>query len=152
MNALKDLGLVESADVLVIGGGVGGLVAAVAAKEKDPDADVLVVEKASSGWAGQANKGAGVWWYLAPEDDVERFVQFHCEHIGHYIEDQELLADFGRESLAGIARTVGRAAVAVEAAEVNRTGANDARPAVIRDGRADNGGGAFAFHARPAVR
>ena len=75
MTALEELGRVESADILVIGGGIGGLAAATAAKEKNPDADVLVVEKASSGWAGQANKGAGIWWYLAPEDDVDRFVQ-----------------------------------------------------------------------------
>ncbi|HEY5169634.1 MAG TPA: FAD-dependent oxidoreductase, partial [Thermoleophilia bacterium] len=104
MTALEELGRVESADVLVIGGGIGGLAAATAAKEKNPDADVLVVEKASSGWAGQANKGAGIWWYLAPEDDADRFVKFHCEHIGHYIEDQDLLADFGRESLETLER------------------------------------------------
>ena len=104
MTALEELGRVESADVLVIGGGIGGLAAAVAAKEKNADADILVVEKASSGWAGQANKGAGIWWYLAPEDDADRFVQFHCEHIGHYIEDQELLTDFGSESLATLER------------------------------------------------
>ncbi len=71
MTSLEELGRVESADILVIGGGIGGLAAATAAKEKNPDADVLVVEKASTGWAGQANKGAGIWWYLAPEDDVD---------------------------------------------------------------------------------
>ena len=75
MTALEQLGRVESADILVIGGGIGGLAAATAAKEKNPDADVLVVEKASTGWAGQANKGAGIWWYLAPEDDVDAFVE-----------------------------------------------------------------------------
>ena len=107
MTALEELGRVETADVLVIGGGIAGLAAAVAAKEKNADADVLVVEKATSGWAGQANKGAGVWWYLAPEDDAERFVRFHCDHIGHYIEDQDLLADFGRESLATLERMDG---------------------------------------------
>jgi len=104
MTALEQLGRVETADILVIGGGIGGLAAATAAKEKNPDADVLVVEKASTGWAGQANKGAGIWWYLAPEDDVDTFVKFHVEHIGHYIEDQDLLADFGRESLGMLER------------------------------------------------
>ena len=107
MTALADLGRVESADIVVIGGGVGGLAAATAAKEKNPDADVLVVEKASTGWAGQANKGAGIWWYLAPEDDVDAFVKFHCDHIGHYIEDQDLLADFGRDSLGILERMDG---------------------------------------------
>jgi succinate dehydrogenase/fumarate reductase flavoprotein subunit len=107
MTAPDDLGRVESADIVVIGGGVGGLAAATAAKEKNPDADVLVVEKASTGWAGQANKGAGIWWYLAPEDDVDAFVEFHVENIGHYIEDQDLLADFGRESLGILERMDG---------------------------------------------
>jgi succinate dehydrogenase flavoprotein subunit len=107
MTALEDLGRVETADILVIGGGIGGLAAATAAKEKNPDADVLVVERASTGWAGQANKGAGIWWYLAPEDDVDAFVRFHVEHIGHYIEDQDLLADFGRESMGILERVDG---------------------------------------------
>jgi cation diffusion facilitator CzcD-associated flavoprotein CzcO len=56
MTALEQLGRVESADILVIGGGIGGLAAATAAKEKSPDADVLVVEKGvTGGWP--ANKG-----------------------------------------------------------------------------------------------
>lgn len=107
MTALESIGAVHGADILIIGGGIGGLVASVAAKERAPDADVLVVERATPGWAGQANKGAGIWWYLAPEDDVDRFVQFHAEHIGMHMEDQELLADFGRESLATLERMDG---------------------------------------------
>jgi succinate dehydrogenase/fumarate reductase flavoprotein subunit len=107
MSTLEDLGRFEAADILVIGGGVGGLAAATAAKEKNPDADVLVVERASTGWAGQANKGAGIWWYLAPEDDADAFVKFHVDHIGHYIEDQDLLADFGRESMGILERVDG---------------------------------------------
>ncbi len=107
MTDLSHLGRIETADILVVGGGIGGLVAAVAAKEKNPDADVLVVERATCGWAGQANKGAGIWWYLAPEDDADAFVKFHCDHIGHYIEDQELLAEFGRESMDTLERMDG---------------------------------------------
>jgi succinate dehydrogenase/fumarate reductase flavoprotein subunit len=104
MTSLESLGTVYETDLLIIGGGIGGLAAAMAAKERSPEADVLVVERATAGWAGQANKGAGIWWYLAPEDDVERFVQFHVEHIGMHMEDQELLADFARESLATLER------------------------------------------------
>ena len=50
----------ESADILVVGGGIAGLTAAVAAKEKNPDASVIVVEKQTAGYGGKANKGGGV--------------------------------------------------------------------------------------------
>ena len=53
-----------SADVLIIGGGIGGLSAAVSLKEANPDIDVLVVEKQTSGYAGKANKGGGVLQYF----------------------------------------------------------------------------------------
>ena len=107
MTTLEQLGTVLDTDVLVIGGGVGGLAAAVAAKEKAPDAEVLVVERATSGWAGQANKGAGIWWYLAPEDDVDAFVDYHVKNIGIYMEDQALLAEFGAQSLETLERMDG---------------------------------------------
>ncbi len=57
MTALEELGRVETADVLVIGGGIAGLAAAVAAKEKNPDADVLVVEKACSAGPARPTRG-----------------------------------------------------------------------------------------------
>ena len=79
----------------------------MAAKEKAPDAEVLVVERATSGWAGQANKGAGIWWYLAPEDDVDAFVDYHVKNIGIYMEDQALLAEFGAQSLETLERMDG---------------------------------------------
>ena len=107
MTTLEQLGTVIDTDVLIVGGGVGGLAAAVAAKEKAPDAEVLVVERATSGWAGQANKGAGIWWYLAPEDDVDTFVDYHVKKIGIYLEDQELLAEFGAQSLDTLERMDG---------------------------------------------
>jgi succinate dehydrogenase / fumarate reductase, flavoprotein subunit len=90
---------VIDADVLVVGGGVGGHAAAIALKEESPDAAVVVVEKNVSGWAGQANKGAGALMYLDPEDSLEDFLRFHVERIGVYLEDQDLLADLARGSL-----------------------------------------------------
>ena len=44
-------------DVLIIGGGVGGLACALDLKEKQPEADVLVVEKNFAGYSGKANRG-----------------------------------------------------------------------------------------------
>ncbi len=42
---------------------------------------VLVVDKNFSGWAGQANKGAGIFMFLGPDDPVERFLRLsHPQH------------------------------------------------------------------------
>ncbi len=86
------------ADVLVIGGGFGGLAAAVRIKELSPETSVLLVEKQTIGWGGKANKGAGVLWVLAPGDDVDDFVDFHVKNIGIYLNDQDLLYTMARES------------------------------------------------------
>ncbi|OLA82787.1 MAG: hypothetical protein BHW44_10890 [Roseburia sp. 40_7] len=53
-----------SADVLIIGGGIAGLTAAISVKEENPDISVLVVEKQTSGYSGKANKGGGVLQYF----------------------------------------------------------------------------------------
>lgn len=87
-----------SADVLIIGGGFGGLAAAIRIKELSPDASVLLVDKQTIGWGGKANKGAGVLWVLAPGDDIEAFVDFHVKNIGIYLNDQDLLYAMARES------------------------------------------------------
>jgi succinate dehydrogenase / fumarate reductase flavoprotein subunit len=104
MTALENVGRVLSADILIVGGGIAGISAAIAAKEATPDAEVLVVEKATSGWAGQANKGAGVFAYMAEEDSVDEFVKYHVENIGIYLEDQELLRQYAEESYATVER------------------------------------------------
>jgi succinate dehydrogenase / fumarate reductase, flavoprotein subunit len=104
MTALRRLGKVTSTDLLIIGGGIGGLTAALAAKEMAPEADVLVVEKNVSGWAGQANRGAGVLMFLGPDDPIDTFVEFHCRNIGAFLEDQALLTDYARGTYAAIRR------------------------------------------------
>ncbi len=43
MVRLEDLGEVVSTDVLVVGGGIGGLAMAIKTKEADPNIDVLIV-------------------------------------------------------------------------------------------------------------
>ena len=48
---MEELGQVISTDVLVIGGGVGGLTAGI--KSKESSVDVLVVDKGGIGWTGQ---------------------------------------------------------------------------------------------------
>jgi succinate dehydrogenase/fumarate reductase flavoprotein subunit len=85
-------------DVLIIGGGFGGLAAAIGIKELSPETGVLLVDKQTIGWGGKANKGAGVLWVLAPGDDIEAFVDFHVKNIGIYLNDQNLLYAMARES------------------------------------------------------
>jgi succinate dehydrogenase/fumarate reductase flavoprotein subunit len=85
-------------DVLIIGGGFGGLSAAIRIKELSPETSVLLVDKQTIGWGGKANKGAGVLWVLAPGDDVDAFVDFHVKNIGACLNDQDLLYAMARES------------------------------------------------------
>ena len=58
-------------DLLVVGGSLAGLAAAITAKEENPDLEVLLVEKYTTGYAGKANRGAGIMDMIgnsAPED------------------------------------------------------------------------------------
>ncbi len=93
---------VLNADVLVIGGGFGGLAAAIRIRELSPDASVLLVDKQTIGWGGKANKGAGVLWVLAPEDNLDSFVDFHVKNIGICLNDQELLCAMAQESYRAV--------------------------------------------------
>lgn len=84
-----------SCDLLIAGGGIGGLVAAVEAKENNPDLDVIIVEKQFTGYGGKANKGGGVLQYfqldkITPMD----FLKFHVNEIGGYLGDQELMLKY----------------------------------------------------------
>ena len=80
MANLEDLGEVISTDVLVVGGGIGGSIAAIMAKESP--VSVLVVEKATVGWSGKAPKGAGVFWVITPENDLDKFAEYHVKNWG----------------------------------------------------------------------
>ena len=47
-------------DVLIVGGSLAGMCAAITAKEQNPEIEVTVVEKYTTGYAGKANRGAGI--------------------------------------------------------------------------------------------
>lgn len=83
-------------DILVIGGGIAGLTAAITAKEKVPEIDVLVVDKAtaSAGWAGKAPRTAGHLTFVTPEDNPEDFVRYVVYNIGCFLNDQILLREY----------------------------------------------------------
>ncbi len=94
MDARNTQDLILAADVLVVGGGIAGLTAAISAKEADPAVSVLVVDKATCGFGGKANKGGGNLAFLEPDDDLDEMLRFRVEKVGSYLEDQELLRDF----------------------------------------------------------
>lgn len=94
MDKPESLGEIISTDVLIIGGGISGLSAAITVKENQPDLDVLVVEKATSGWAGKADRGGGILAFITPADTPEEFIHYHVHNIGCFLEDQELLSEY----------------------------------------------------------
>jgi succinate dehydrogenase/fumarate reductase flavoprotein subunit len=101
IEEMKDPAIFD-ADVLVIGGGFGGLAAAIRIKEISPETSVLLIDKQTIGWGGKANKGAGVLWVLAPGDDVDAFVDFHVKNIGIFLNDQDLLYAMANESYRAV--------------------------------------------------
>ena len=90
----------ERADLLIVGGGISGLSAAISAKEARPELDVLVIDRAcaSKGWAGKASRTTGLISYVTEEDDPEDFVRHCVEEIGFYLNDQDLLRDMAVSS------------------------------------------------------
>lgn len=98
MVKLEDLGEVISTDVLIVGGGVGGLATAIKVKEADPKVDVLIVEKQTIGWAGKATKIGGILAFLGPNDNADKFMDFQVRTSGFYLNDQELLSKYIRSS------------------------------------------------------
>ena len=80
-----------SCDVLVVGGGIGGLTTATSLKERRPDLDILVIEKQTAGYSGKANKGGGVLQYFNDNVDPSLFLEMHARSIGCYLGDQDLM-------------------------------------------------------------
>jgi len=99
---LEDLGEVISTDVLIVGGGVGGLATAIKIKEENPKADVLIVEKQTTGWAGKATKIGGILAFLGPNDNADKFLDFQIRTSGFYLNDQELLSKYVHSSYRAI--------------------------------------------------
>ena len=90
-----------STDVLIIGGGIGGLAMAIKAKEENPKLDVLIVEKQTVGWAGKATKIGGILAFLGPNNNADKFLDFQVRTSGFYLNDQELLSKYIQKSPQG---------------------------------------------------
>ncbi len=95
MNNIKCDKQELSIDVLVIGGGIAGLTAAITVKETNPNTDVLIIEKQTSGYSGKANRGGGVLQYF----DFDRvkpieFVAYHANAVGCFLGNQEQMLKY----------------------------------------------------------
>lgn len=104
MATLESLGGVLSADLLIVGGGMAGLACAIAAKEADKEVDVLIVDKVVAGWGGKANKGGGNIVFMDEADSLDNVLDFHTHNVGDFLEDQQLLFDFFKESRPNLER------------------------------------------------
>lgn len=101
---LEELGNVISSDILIIGSGIAGTTAALYVKENNPDLKVVLVDKASAGWAGKANKGGCILIDVLDEKKAMEVVHWHVEKTGEYLNNQELFLKFIRELPSAIDR------------------------------------------------
>ncbi|MBQ9979550.1 MAG: FAD-binding protein [Oscillospiraceae bacterium] len=88
-------------DILVVGGSLAGMAAAIKIKELSPETDVTIVEKYTAGYSGKANRGAGIIVTLGnskPED----FVKYHTTYIGDNLNKQDALLKFAQNMNDGL--------------------------------------------------
>jgi succinate dehydrogenase/fumarate reductase flavoprotein subunit len=100
-NDINNQGNVIFTDVLVVGGGCGGLVTALKAKEES-NIDVLIVDKANVGFAGQASRAGNGILGFNNNTDLEKYMEYYVRNIGGYLNDQNMLCqmtEINREAL-----------------------------------------------------
>ena len=88
-------------DVLVVGGSLAGMAAALRIKEKYPETEVTIVEKYTAGYAGKANRGAGIIVTLG-DSKPEDFAKYHTTHIGVGLNKQDTLLEFAKSMNEGL--------------------------------------------------
>lgn len=95
---------VLSTGVLIIGGGIAGVVAATKAGEEG--ADVLIVDKGVTGWAGEVPTTGGYSMVIPPDHNIDNFVQWITEN-GGYLSNQDWAYAFGGDSYKTTMEVVG---------------------------------------------
>ena len=95
MASVKDYGKLYTSDVLIVGGGMGGLVTAIKTKETNPELDVLVVDRTVIGWAGQATKaGNGIRSTAKTEGAIPMAMGYLINAHTEFLNDQEFLSAY----------------------------------------------------------
>lgn len=85
---------VISTDVLVIGGGLAGLTAAIKVKGQQERLGVLIVDKGGIGWSGQVPPSGGHVIIFRPEIDLDQWVKWLVKN-GEYLNNQDWAYNFG---------------------------------------------------------
>ena len=95
MAKIRDYGELYTADILVVGGGMAGLVTAIRAKENDPELDILVIDKGIIGWNGQATKaGNGIRATSKHPEGVKNALGYLVNAHTPFLNDQEFLTKY----------------------------------------------------------
>jgi adenylylsulfate reductase subunit A len=95
---VQQLGIFIETDVLIIGGGIAGLFAAIKAKDEDPLTEVLLVDKCYPGASGSSVFAAGVIPNWQPGDDFDSYVKEIIVDNAEYMIDQDYVEVAVRES------------------------------------------------------
>ena len=93
-------------DVLVIGAGMGGCVAAITAKECGLVNKVVLVEKSHAGTTGPSAFVGGSYRGYLPEDDPDEIVKNGVEHYDYLVDQEtfEKLVRSGPETVKSLER------------------------------------------------
>lgn len=67
------------ADVIVSGGAITGLFAAIKAKEQSPELNVVIIDKGTSSASGCANWAGGDITFVKPDDDLQALIDIYMK-------------------------------------------------------------------------
>jgi len=94
MNNIEESSKVLTTDVLVIGGGIAGIPAAIKAREEG--VEVLIVDKAHVGFGGMAPRGGNGILGFPKDTDLNRYIEFLSRYVGKYLNDQNAAEKFAK--------------------------------------------------------